>query len=265
MNSNKHCIFKIGPHQVTPALRSLFDPSDPASLRCFAVLDGDTRGRIFTDRPQNPTWGVVQEAASGCLHLGGKVHYPSLRRLISRLLQHGNVLVGLWPEDQRWQLLPRAPDYSGFTLVFSNRRPDHANGDHLAIPAGCELLPMDLSLLEHSVGKSHYLSIYGSVHQVLNKGFGMCVTDHSVLLCEAFAGPSAEGYIEIVTATNANHRHKAYATLTCHNLITQMEQHGYRTYANCARDNHASIGLARKLGYQTEREYRLLTWLKRAA
>jgi RimJ/RimL family protein N-acetyltransferase len=44
----------------------------------------------------------------------------------------------------------------------------------------------------------------------------------------------------------------------------QMEQHGYRTWGSCAVDNHALIGLARKLGYQTEREYRLLAWLKKA-
>jgi hypothetical protein len=43
MNSNKHSIFHTSPHQVIPALRLLFDLSDPASLRCFAVLDGNAR------------------------------------------------------------------------------------------------------------------------------------------------------------------------------------------------------------------------------
>jgi hypothetical protein len=51
MNSNKHRIFHIGSHQVTPALKLWFDLSDPASLRCIAVLDGNARGWIFTDRP----------------------------------------------------------------------------------------------------------------------------------------------------------------------------------------------------------------------
>jgi hypothetical protein len=61
MNSNKHCTFIITTDQVIPALRLLFDPSDPASLRCYTVLDGDAKGRIFTDHPLEPTIALARK------------------------------------------------------------------------------------------------------------------------------------------------------------------------------------------------------------
>jgi hypothetical protein len=136
------------------------------------------------------------------------------------------VVVGLWPEDMHWQLFSRAPDFSGATLIFSNRRAVHTNGDHLGVPDGCDLLPMDQSPFEHCVGKSHYLSMYDTTQQALKKGYGVCLAERSELLCEAFSGPTGQGWIEFVTATHASHRYKGFVTLTCSSLIMQMEQHG---------------------------------------
>lgn len=39
----------IEPGQVTPALKSLFDPNMPTGIRCFAVLEGGNSGKILTD------------------------------------------------------------------------------------------------------------------------------------------------------------------------------------------------------------------------
>jgi hypothetical protein len=263
MNSNKHCIYNIGPHQVTPEFTLLFNPTDPAMLHCFAILEGNAIGQIFTDHPHQPTWGLVYEKASSRLYMGGDVYYPSLRKLLLRLRQHENIRIGMWPEDPRWQLLPRTADHTGFTLDFSNRQPHHAKVSGLVIPAGYELKPMDLSMFEHSAGKSHYLSLFGSSHQALMLGRGFCLTSSNMVLSEAFAGPSAHGTVEITASTHTNHREKGYATLTCAHLITDMEQQGYRTFCSCTSENSASIALARKLGYQTEREYRFMHWFKK--
>ena len=51
--------------------------------------------------------------------------------------------------------------------------------------------------------------------------------------------------------------------VTCAHLIRDCEARGYQTYWNCARQNLASAAVARKLGYRTEKEYRLLAWFKR--
>jgi hypothetical protein len=240
----------------------LFQPSDPASLRCFSVLNGAARGAIYTDRLQNPTWGVVQEAAFGSLYLGGDIQYPLLRRLVTRLRRKTNVLIGLWSEDQRWSLLPNAPNYSDYTLEFFDREVHH---DLPEIPPGCELRRLDRSLFKHTLNKHLLISMFGSIDLALEHGFGMCLMQEGDLLCEAFAGPSALGLIEMGVESHPRHMRKGYATLTCNHLIHEVEQLGYRTYWNCARSNQASIALARRLGYTTEKEYRLQAWFQQDA
>src|SRR5690242_9987253 len=106
-------MIEVAPDLVTPRLRSLFDPRLPAGFRCFAVIAGDVLGRIFTDDPVNPTWGAVQEGAFGTVYPGGVLAASTWRQLISRLREDGDVLVGLWPDDERIPLLPPAPDYDG--------------------------------------------------------------------------------------------------------------------------------------------------------
>jgi len=45
-------------------------------------------------------------------------------------------------------------------------------------------------------------------------------------------------------------------------MISEMERMGYCTYWNCAKANQASIALTRRLGFRTEKEYRLMEWRK---
>src|SRR5690349_20746194 len=114
-------MIEVAPDQVTPQLHALFDPQMPAGFRCFAVIAGDAAGRILTDDPIRPTWGAVQEGAFGTIYPGGTLTASTWYRLIARLREDGDVLVGLWPEDERIQLLPLTPDYDGFTLDFTDR------------------------------------------------------------------------------------------------------------------------------------------------
>lgn len=249
-------------NQATPALRDLFSPADPASLRCFAVLDGHAAGRIITDQPDQPTWGVVQEGAFGSLYLGGDIQPSMLHQLITSLRQDGEVLIGLWLDDPRWSRLPSAPDYSGYTLEFTHRDTDQPLP---AVPVGCELRRLDQSLLKQIVGRNLLIHIYGSVQEALKWGYGLCLIQDGDILCETFAGPAANSLIEIGVETHPHNMRKGYGTLTCAYLIHEMERQGYLTYWNCAKQNQASIALARKLGYRTEKEYRLVAWSKNEA
>lgn len=47
--------------QVTPALKALFRTDYPLPARCPSILEGIDVGKIFTDDPMQPTWGIVQE------------------------------------------------------------------------------------------------------------------------------------------------------------------------------------------------------------
>ena len=55
--------------------------------------------------------------------------------------------------------------------------------------------------------------MFGSTELALERGYGLCLLYNDELLCEAFAGPSAAGLIEIGAESHPRHMHKGYATL----------------------------------------------------
>ena len=59
--------------KVTSALRLLFRTDEPQACRCFAVLDGNGHpGKIITDDPGDPTWGIVWERGDGATFVIGQ-------------------------------------------------------------------------------------------------------------------------------------------------------------------------------------------------
>lgn len=253
---------RILPDQVTPQVRALFDPGEPASLRCFAVLEGDGAGRILVDHAARPTWGVVQEVAFGSIYVGGAVDAPLMHRLVDELRAKGDVLIGLWPGDERIPLLPGRRDYEGSVLDFADRPAGARLDEYLRVLPGCEIRRMDRELFERCADRDLDAAIFGGVEKALERGRGMCLLRGDEILSEAFAGPSALGMIEIGTETQEAHRGRGYATLVCAHLIHDCEQRGYRTYWNCDKANLASAAVARKLGFRLEREYRLFAWFR---
>ncbi len=253
---------QLDPHNYSPALRSLFDPRQPAALRCFAVLEGTAAGKVFTDDPINPTWAVVQEAGFGTIYPGGDLPPAILNQLIADLRLQGEVLIGLWPDDARLKQLPEHADYDGWVVEFSQR--DNLTKPFPPIPEDLALHPIDLDLFDRLADRELYIAIFGSAEAALQLGFGLCLLRPSSvghkLLCEAFAGPRALGLIEIGVETREDYRQRGYATITCAALIEQCERQGFPTYWNCDKGNQASLSLAHKLGFRGGREYRLLAW-----
>jgi RimJ/RimL family protein N-acetyltransferase len=248
---------------VTPALRNLFDPSDPQPQRCVAVLDDNAAGIILTDDPVQPTWGAVWEAGDGTLYLGGAPDAECVAQLIAQLRQQGDVLVGMDFDDRRWALLPAQPDYTGSTLDFDDRALDPAQMQEFQqLPPGHTICAVDRARLERSRWYPGLIRQYGSAERVLEKAFGSQLLQGDEICCEVFAGPVALGMIELSVETYEEYQRRGYATLTCAHAIAHCEALGLRTHWNCARQNEVSAALARKLGYRTEREYRLLAWFK---
>ena len=247
-------------HEVTPALRALFAEDQPLALRCFAVLDGSIRGRIWADDPIRPTWGAVQEWAWGTLFFGGNPPAELVHALIAKLQREGGVELALWPDHPYNQLLPPHPDEDAWELAFTNRPLGTDPVPGLVVPAGCELVPIDATWFERCRYRDAYLGYFGTAERALAQGFGFCLVKGAELLCEAFAGESALGLIEIGVITGEACQRRGYATLCCARCIREAETRGYRTYWCCDKANLGSAALARKLGYQTEREYRFVHW-----
>jgi GNAT superfamily N-acetyltransferase len=256
-------MIEVAPDQITPQLRALFDPHMPAGFRCSAVIAGDAAGRILTDDLVRPTWGAVQEGAFGTIYPGGALAVSTWHQLIAQLREDGDVLVGLWPNDEHLQLLPSSPDYNGFTLDFTGRTTGAGLDAYLGpLPDGCQMRSIDPQLFERSEGRDFYCALYGSAEQALKKVDARFLMREEEICCEAYAYFAALGTIEIATSTSEPYRGRGYATITCAHLIQACEAQGYQTYWNCAKQNLASAAVARKLGYRTEKEYRLLAWFK---
>lgn len=249
----------IDTHQVTPALAALFNSQDMQVVRCHAVLAGRMKGSILADDAAAPAWAAVWEQAEGTLFLTGALERNRVARLIASLRMEGDVLVGLLPDDPRIPLLPAGNDYDGWTLEFFDRAGDlHDFVSH--VPAGCELHRIDHALAHRSEGLAGWCAHFGGIDAFLQHNIGYCLLKDGMIVSEATAGPAANGLFEMGVSTHPDHRGNGYATLVCAATVATCEAAGHTTYWNCAKQNAASAAIARKLGYQTLREYRLLAW-----
>lgn len=82
------------------------------------------------------------------------------------------------------------------------------------------------------------------------------------ILSEASVGPCALGSYEPGVFTQEKHRGKGYGTMVTARLIQEIEAMGRQTYWNCTIQNAPSIGIARNLGYRTQKAFRCMAWRK---
>ena len=256
-------MIEISPSNISPALKAFFDPRGPAGLRCISVLEGIRPGKIFADSSSFPTWVIVWESVFGALYPSGEVNLSALSELIRRFRKERMIFLGLWPADHLWKSIHPKFDQESWVFDFYDRIPDgrlHKFIDQQ--PDGTELCPVDEKLIERSVNRDLHLSGYPSPTEALEYLLGFFLMKDGEILCEALAGAEVLGIREIGIDTPEPYRQRGYATLTCARLIQYCEGHGLQTYWNCNKFNDGSVALARKLGYQTEKEYRLLIWEK---
>jgi hypothetical protein len=86
-------LVELTPQDVTPALIALQDRTLPSAFRAVAVLEGECKGRIWTNDSAKPTWLIVQEGVFGTLFWSGAVTAEILRPLIARISQESAVKI----------------------------------------------------------------------------------------------------------------------------------------------------------------------------
>jgi RimJ/RimL family protein N-acetyltransferase len=250
--------------QVTPALRALFHTDEPQAPRCFSVLDGVNRaGKIICNDPNHPTWAVVREPTDHMLYFGGNINASVVAEVFDALRQEGQVLVGLWLDDPRQRLLPPNPDYDGRTLQFYNRPIGEGLDKYLQpLLEGYRVHRLNRELIMRTEWGPKDVVATGGIDAWEQTCFGYCVMHGDEMLSEATVGPPAIGLYEPGIFTQEAHRGKGYATIAVAHLIQEIEASGFRTYWDCAKQNLASAGVARKLGYRIQKEYRCMVWDK---
>jgi RimJ/RimL family protein N-acetyltransferase len=246
--------------QVTPAITDLFDITHPTMPRAFNVLEGLTRGQIMVHDADQPTWAAVREDAFGTLYLGGLVTATLLESLIGYFRHLGDVGFGCWLDSELNAMVPPAPDYDGRTLYFTERAPRHLDLLTAPLPGGYSITARDAELLKQSPDYQMTLDSFGTIENVMKHTRGFVILRAGIVVCEAATGAPTHGQIEIGVNTSEPHRRRGLAAIACAHLIEDCEASGYSTWWDCAKQNTASVNLARKLGYQNEREYRYVWW-----
>ena len=251
-------LLSISPGQITTTFTALFDITRPTMPRAFNVLEGITQGHILTDDLNHPTWAAVRENAFGTLYLGGQINETLLESLITLFRQAGEVGLGCWLDSELNQMLPSAPDYDGRTLYFTEHAPHHRDLLTIPLPAGYSIAPRDTDHLKQTPDFESTLRSLGTIENIMQYTLGFVILHDGRVVCEASTGAPTHGRIEIGVNTVESHRRRGLAAIACAHLIDACETNGYSTWWDCAKQNVPSTNLARKLGYQNEREYRFL-------
>jgi GNAT superfamily N-acetyltransferase len=251
-------VIELAPGQATAAVRALCATEGHAWRRCVAVLDGTAGGRILTDDPAAPGWVGVQEFSdAGVLFLAGSLDRDLVAEVIGRLRQGRVVSVGLAPGFTLSALLPSDFDEDGADIELEDRDPGVALARFVAPPAGLRLEPIDRDLVPRCLWGPWMVA---SLETALDHGRGYCLLDGELVVAEAFAGPAVGGVLEMAVITREAYQRRGLATVVCARTILECERRGDRTWWSAAAANAASVGLARKLGYRTERRFRVLSW-----
>ena len=255
-------MISITPDQITPPMMALFDITRPTMPRAFNVLEGVTRGLILVDDLDAPTWAAVRENAFSTLYLGGQIDRARLESLLAYFRPIGDVGLGCWLDSEFNDMLPPAPDYDGRTLYFTEHTPRHRALLTIPLPSGYFVAPRNADLLKQSPDYQMNIDSFGSIESILRHTLGFAVLHEDQLVCEASTGAPTYGRIEIGVNTAEAHRRRGLAAIACAHLIEECKSKGYSTWWDCAKQNTASANLARKLGFENEREYRYVWWAR---
>jgi len=249
---------QLTPEQVTPAHRALFPRSGHTWRRPFSVLDGTGGGRILTDDAVAPTWIATADVSDdGTVFMAGTLSRDVVASIFDLQHRERPFTICLPADDPLLELLPPNPDYDGWDIDFEDRDRAVDLERLVVVPDGLQLVRIDEALIDRCQWTPW---MAGSPELALRHGLGYALLDGERVVSEAFAGPVVENALELGVITDDTYQRRGLATVVSARTILECERLGHETWWNTATTNTGSARLARKLGYQTERQYRVLSW-----
>lgn len=242
---------------VQPNLLALFDPEISNNPMLFATLLGHTPGRAFVDDTMNPSQCMVR-TNEALIFFSQHASQAFLDQGFDHIKQFSYVAL-IWRSDSFLLHIPKA-DKTIQRLEFSEY---DSNNQFLAsikndsLPAGFDFRVIDRELLERCEWREEIENFCGSLDNFLAHGFGVCLMRDNEIISEAYAPFVGEHNVEIGIVTRETQRGHGYAAITCAHLIQTCGERGLQPYWSCDAGNLGSVSLARKLGFQREREYEI--------
>ena len=246
-------MFELPP--TDPRLPALFDPEIPNNPMLFATLLGRVPGRAWVDDPASPTHAMVR--INGLLvFLSRNATQAFLEQGLETIKQFSHVGL-IWRPGAAAPQLPKAD-----RIIQRLEFPSHDfNSPTVAAlieggpPAGFELREIDRALLERIESRDDIEQYCGSLENFLAHGFGACLVRDGEIVSDAYAPFVTSTNAELGVATGEAFRGRGYAALASASVIQACRARGLAPYWSCDADNLPSVSLARKLGFQDEREY----------
>jgi len=177
--------------------------------------------------------------------------------------QDGVVAMRFRDGDADLDRCPPNPDAGAECLEFDRPLANTDLSPYFSmLPERYSIQRMNRTLLQQSPKHEENLDRYGSLENFLSKGAAIGIVHNDQIVCEAYADMEIMGRREIGVGTREAYPGRGLATMTCAHLVRLCQESGSRTYWDSAIFNAGSVALARKLGFQNERAYKLLAWFK---
>ncbi len=236
-------------------LQELFDPDLPNSPALWAVLEGKYGGRALVEDRNHPDQCVLRtDAALTYFSRGTKQNF--LDEAVARFLKEGPVWL-VWPVHSSLS----APNASEPQVIerreFRGCDPDSRTLLDLrnSLPDSAAIQPMDRTLFRQCEWRSEMIHYAGSEESFFEHGIGLCLLRGKEILVEAYASAVGNNKAEIGALTRKNYRGRGYAPIASAYLIEICRQRRLEVIWSCEADHLASIRVAQKLGFRTERDY----------
>ncbi|MCJ7739536.1 MAG: GNAT family N-acetyltransferase [Anaerolineae bacterium] len=254
-------------HLVIPLFATLtFNTEVPS------ILDGNTRGRIFVDDPDNPAVALIWDGLIG-LFLAGTPNRAGFNRglqgwfaaePIPQAQAHGMQELALTYTPNAWAA--QLPQLLRDHKLTQELRCFHT---HAGTPAACPeldaaytVLPVTAELLGHEDLKGRdwlrgwILPYWPTIEMYFDKGIGYValVDDEAVasLCVSVFASGDA---LEFGTETHPVHRNHGLSTAVAAACVNSCLTRGSAPIWHCWDTNAPSIAVARKVGFHLEGKY----------
>jgi GNAT superfamily N-acetyltransferase len=254
-------LVELRPPYNADGIERLIRTDAPTRLRALAVLDGVLAGRVWADEPIDPTVALMIEDADGTVWGGGALTAAMVAETLTSVeTASGDLIFGFADADDPLRaLVPGTPYWTGEAIDFTDRHPSDDEPETLErrLEDGHRIVSLDATTLPLVEWFEDTLRAFGSIERWTEFGIGFGVLADDELASEAMAGPRVRGLMEMGVATRERFRGRGYGTLVSRLTARACEARGDRVWWNANAGNHPSIAIARRIGFQHERQYEL--------
>lgn len=235
-----------------------------------SVIEGKLKGRIFSDRKDNPRTIVIITDFNWLCVLGEqesevfKIKFCDfLQSELSKNCDHFAwfYLSEYWQHKLTEMFGSNIKSFPRIKYELNKEKYEMTKDFNL--PEEYKILQIDSKLVDKASELFDGLKMFWSTNEnFLKNSFGFCILyeDEIVSACQALA--ITENISEIDVFTKDGFRGKSLAYFTCAAFIEHCLKLGLKPYWETVRANKSSCRLAEKLGFKEVREFPFYAWFK---